>query len=399
MPSSRHFKNWLRAYAEHTEYSEAPTEFHFWTGVSVLAGALRRQVWIEQRYFQWTPNFYIVLVGPPGIVTKSTSMRIGLKLLRELDGIHMGPQSMTWQGLATALEEAADLVPFGDEYLQMSCITCDVSELGTFLRPEDSRMMDVLVDLWDGQLTPWLHKLRTTEGITIQNPWINIVACTTPAWLRRNIPEEMIGGGLISRVVFVYGDKKRHLVPYPADLIEDEAFTERESQLIEDLQEIGSLKGAYVLSSEAKAWGGAWYEKHWTQRPEHMASERFEGYIGRKQTHMHKLAMVLAAAEGNELVIERAHLEFAHDMLVGIERDMIHVFEMIGTTPSAQHVHELLNFVHIYKSVEKRELWRLCMRVMSRAEFTEATEAAITAEMLTITQKPDGLFYRLRGEK
>ncbi len=64
---ARFHSNWLEGYYHYTKHSEAPDLFHFWTGVSVVAGALRRQVWIDQRYFQWTPNFYIVLVGPAGV--------------------------------------------------------------------------------------------------------------------------------------------------------------------------------------------------------------------------------------------------------------------------------------------------------------------------------------------
>ena len=394
--STRYFPNWLRAFAEHTELSEAPRAYHFWTGVSTIAGALRRQVWIDQRYFQWTANFYIVLVGPPGIVTKSTSMRTGIKMLQELPGVHMGPQSMTWQGLTLSLAESADLVPFGADFLPMSCITCDVSELGTFLRPEDPRMLDVLTDLWDGQLTKWTHKLRTQEGITLQNPWINILACTTPSWIRKNIPEQMVGGGLISRIVFVYGDEKRHLVPYPSDVIETVEHKEREKHLIDDLILIGKMIGEYELTAEAKAWGSAWYEKHWTTRPEHLANERFEGYIGRKQTHMHKLAIVLAAAESSELKIQVSHLQIAHDMLSGIERDMVKVFEYIGQEQTSQHVHALMEFVRVYKRIERRALWRLCMRNMSMQEFSDATTAAQTAELITLHQVPGGVEYRMR---
>ena len=80
----RNFPNWLQGYLEYTKASESPTPFHFWTGVSTIAGALRRRVWIDQRYFQWTPNFYIVLVGPAGVAAKSTSLRSGMKLLEKL---------------------------------------------------------------------------------------------------------------------------------------------------------------------------------------------------------------------------------------------------------------------------------------------------------------------------
>lgn len=394
----RHFANWLRAYAEHTEASEAPRQFHFWTGVSTIAGALRRQVWIDQRHFQWTPNFYIILVGPPGVVTKSTTMRTGIKLLREIPSIHMGPQSMTWQGLTLALEEAVDLVPYNGDFLPMSCVTCDVSELGTFLRPEDARMIDVLVDLWDGQLTKWEHKLRTTQGAALQNPWINILGCTTPTWIRKNIPEDMVGGGLISRIIFVYGDAKRHLVPYPSDIIEDAAYKDREKRLADDLQIIGGLVGEYQLTAAAKIWGREWYAKHWNHRPEHLASERYEGYIGRKQTHMHKLAIVLAAAESNDLVVDQRHLEIANTMLGGIEHDMVRVFESIGMVEETVQMSGLVEFVRVYKRIEKRALWRLCMRNMSQQEFVNATTAAVQAELIQLHDTREGIMYVYIGE-
>jgi len=125
----RNFDNWLREYQIYTQHSEAPDLFHFWVGVSTIAGALRRRVWIDQRYFQWTPNFYIVFVAPAGIATKSTSIRIGLKLLEEIEGIKFGPQSLTWQALTKALKDAEMGVPYEDGFIPMSCITCAVSEL------------------------------------------------------------------------------------------------------------------------------------------------------------------------------------------------------------------------------------------------------------------------------
>ena len=33
------------------------------------------------RHSQWTPNFYIILVGLPGVANKSTTVRIGSSLL------------------------------------------------------------------------------------------------------------------------------------------------------------------------------------------------------------------------------------------------------------------------------------------------------------------------------
>ena len=381
MAQKRKLKNWLTGYANYTRHSESPDLFHFWTGVFTIAGALRRQVWIDQRYFQWTPNFYIILVGPPGVAAKSTSLGLGAELLKEVDGVYFGPNSMTWQGLITALEESAKLIPYpGDIFWEMSCVTCNVRELGTFLRPDDKEMMDVLVDLWDGQSGEWKRHTRGQEGqASIINPWLNVMACTTPSWLRDNFPESMVGGGLTSRIVFVYGDEKRHLVPYPSEAFTVEEFEVEKQVLIHDLKMIAEMKGAYELTKEAKEWGSKWYTNHWAKKPDHMISDRFGGYIARKQTHIHKLAIVLAAAESDTLLITAAHLALADQMMTGLEAQMGTVFESIGVGDTSRYVQELLAYVRAYKEIEDRELWRHMLPIMEPKEYVEATAAAIKA--------------------
>ena len=93
--TTRNYADWLKAYLKYAEATEAPQHMHFWSGVSAVAGALRRKVWIDQAYFKWYPNFYIVLVAPPGIVSKSTTVGIAMDLLRKVPGIHFGPDVVT----------------------------------------------------------------------------------------------------------------------------------------------------------------------------------------------------------------------------------------------------------------------------------------------------------------
>lgn len=147
---ARHFSNWLDAYREHARHSEAPDVFHYWTGVATIAGALRRKVWIDMGYFKWHPNFFIFFVAPPGIVAKSTTADIGLRLLTELPFINMGPAATSWQALVKKLSEIQEEVAYPDGSFQaMSAITIVASELGTFLDPRDRGMIDALVSLWD----------------------------------------------------------------------------------------------------------------------------------------------------------------------------------------------------------------------------------------------------------
>lgn len=382
----RNFPNWLQGYLDYTKASESPTSFHFWTGVSTIAGALRRRVWIDQRYFQWTPNFYIILIGPPGVAAKSTSISAGMRLLERLK-VPFGPQSMTWQALTDALEKSIQNVKYrntaGDEVkIIMSPLTIAISELGTFFKMDDSGLMDVLVSLWDGQLGTWSHRTKSSGNVEIINPWLNIIGCTTPSWLQEHFPEYMIGGGLTSRIIFVYGDKKRQFVAYPSDHINPKEYAEIGEKLFLDLAEISTLAGEMYLTDEAKIWGRQWYEKHWTIRPSHMASDRYGGYIARKQAHVHKLAMIVAASKRSKLAIELEDLLEAETIITSIEADMIKVFANIGMADTARQTNEIVALVQNYGSISMMDAWKLCMTTMDFQGFKNNIQAGIEAGML-----------------
>ncbi len=373
----------------HTRASEAPDAFHFWTGVATIAGALRRRVWLDMRHFQWTPNFYIILVGPPGIATKSTTIRLGVSLLDQVDGIHFGPQSMTWQSLTQTMEQSVEYVKYidfnGIEQLQaMSPITCSVPELGTFLKMEDQALVEILVAMWDGQIENWGHKTKTAGNIDVKNPWLNLLACTTPSWLTQNFPSSMIDGGLTSRIMFIYGDKKRQLVPYPDELIQEADYAQHKKSLVEDLKRIALLTGPYALSPSARVWGRDWYARLWSRRPTNMANDRYSGYISRKQTHIHKVALVLAAAQRDQLIIERSDLEEADILLTSIEPDMIKVFESVGVVDESRHVANILAHVRAYQWIDGSTLFNLLRNTVTEKDFKNALRIAVEQGLVVV---------------
>jgi hypothetical protein len=396
--SKRNFSNWLLEYMSYTKHSESPDSLHFWTGVSTIAGALRRKVWIDQRHFQWTPNFYIVFVAPPGIATKSTTIGIGMKLLREVKDVCFGPNSMTWQGLTVALEESKKVYPkdeLGSEFIQMSCLTIPVSELGTFLKPKETDLIDLLVDLWDGGDRIWKHRIKTGDkpSTEIVNPWMNVIGCTTPAWMRGNFPSYMIEGGLTSRCVFVFGDRKRQLVAYPADLIVSSEYIAHGQRLAEDLIMMSEMLGEYELTIEAKEWGRTWYAEHWKQGKAAVASDRYSGYLARKQTHMHKLAIVLAAAQRQELIITLQDLETAHKIVTALEVDMERVFKAVGASDDSRNMNEILAVVRAAGTIPAGHLWRAVMNVVDKKDFDIALQGLISAKLIIAIKYGDVLNY------
>lgn len=340
----RHFSNWISAFMEYAAFSEAPKHMHFWTAVSTIAGALRRRVWIDMAYFQWHCNFYVILVAPPGIVSKSTTAGIGMSLLKRVPDIKFGPDVVTWQALVTGFAESTMTFELQGEYHEMSALTIESSEFGNLLNPQDKEMVDLLVSLWDGKPGAFEKKTKGSGCDTVVNPWINLIACTTPAWIAGNFPEYMIGGGFTSRCIFVYADKKAQLVAYPTELV-PKNMKQIAQHLVEDLCVISMMAGEYQLTTDAVEWGKAWYANHYEAKHLHLDDERFGGYLARKQTHIHKLAMVLAAAESDRLIITAEHLALANNMVTDLEPDMQFVFSKIGKSEDAVYAERLIWYV------------------------------------------------------
>jgi hypothetical protein len=381
-------KDWLKAFIDYASTGEAPLPTLFWTGVSTIAGALRRRVWIDQSHFQWVPNFYIILVAPPGIISKSTTANIGMNLLREVPGIKFGPNVVTWQALvqsmAGALELAGPIVETG-EYLPMSAITIASSEFGNLLNPQDKQMVDILVDLWDGQVGKFEKETKASGNDKIENPWINIIACTTPAWISGNFPEYMIGGGFTSRCIFVFSEEKRQLIAYPAQHVPPD-FKQKRADLIHDLEIISNLIGEYIIHPDAIAWGEEWYANHWKNKPPHLDNGQFGGYLARKQTHIHKLSIIIAASKRDELTILRDDLIFSEKMVTALEHDMPKVFSQIGQNEVTRGMAELVTIVQRYGTVNETTLYKELFRIMGYDEFSKALSSASRANRVSITQ-------------
>jgi hypothetical protein len=348
-------------------------------------------VWIDEIRFRDYPNFYIILVGPAAL-TKTTAINVGRQLLSQVPGVYFGPASATWQSMiktmAGSAQELAIRVPDGSEKIITTCpLHFSVAELGTFFKIEDSVMMEVLIDLWDGPDGEWTHSTLSMGDNSVENPLINLIGGTTPTWLKQHFPEAMIGGGLASRMLFVYAEQKHQLIAFPSRQIQPKDYYSVHTRLQEDLLEISRLQGTYHFTEEALDWGESWYAHHNTHRPEHLASDRYNAYIGRKFPLLKKLSMVLAASKRDEMIIEVEDFQEALAMLDMIEPHMQKVFESIGRVDEAQRTDELIAYVRAHGVLTSEELFSLVSNTMSAKDFTATVIAAVQSQKLRIVSK------------
>lgn len=393
---SRHYPDWIPAYLEYASVTEAPKRMHFWSAVGCVAGCLRRRVWIDMRRFSWYPSFYIIFVGPPGIVAKSTTIDISMDLLRQVPGIKFGPNAITWQALVTAFAGASESFEWNEEWHPMSPLTLVASELGSLINLQDKEMVNLLIELWDGKKS--YEKITKMSGNDIvEAPWINIQAGTTPHWIADNMPQAMIGGGLSSRCIFIYGEEKERYIAYVDEEIGDDD-AEIKLKLIQDLEEIAMLTGPFVIDPVARDWGREWYQRFWKAAKTRMDDQMLEGYAARKQTHMHKVAMVLSASRGESLVITADDLQVANQMLEDLEPDMNRIFSKIGRSEESMQAERFLEYIRRRGSVPYAEAYNYIRNYFPNfRDFEGVLQGAIQSGQLVISSATDGMRIEVPG--
>ena len=354
---SRNHPDFINAYLKYASVTEAPKRTHFWCAVSAVAGCLRRRVWLDMKRFNWYPSFYLILVAPPGVIAKSTSIDIAMDLLKQVPGIKFGPNAITWQALVTAFAASSEAFEYRGEWVPMSPLTLVASELGSLLNLQDKEMINLLIELWDGKRS--YEKITKMSGNDVVDaPWINMLAGTTPHWIADNMPQAMIGGGLASRCLFVYGDTKERYIAYVDEQVSSNDEALRVS-LIEDLEQISMLTGEFKITPEARAWGIAWYKSFWEGASLRMDDQMMEGYAARKQTHMHKIAMILSASRSADLTIQMEDLQLANTMLEDLENDMPRVFSRIGRSDDSLQAERFIDFVTRKGSVPYHDAYKM----------------------------------------
>lgn len=379
--------DWLSDFVECFQHGEAPPRVLYWVGVSTIAGALGRKVWIDEEIFRWYPNFYILIVGVPGEAKKSTSSSLGMTMLQEI-GVDLGPEISTWQGLITHFADCAQLVRVGDEEQEMSCVTLELSEFGTFFDTSDHWLVDVLTRMWDNKPGPLIKNTKKDGNEVVANPWLNLIACTTPEWVTDNFRAGLAGTGLASRMLYIYCDRSVRDVSYPSRS-KIKAPKALRTDLVNRLKEIVKFNGPVQMTEAAYVWGDNWYKES-KARARAANSEIERNFFAREQTHLHKLAIVIAASRGRLPVIDVADMIEADKHLQNLSVDSRRVFNVVGQTNTSKAALKIIDMLELNGPMHRRDLYRKgFFRTISIKDFMEALASALVAGLVQQTGSRD----------
>lgn len=357
--SKREYPDWLAAFVAYASYSEAPPKSLWWAGVSAIAGALQRNVWIDQGLFQIYPNFFMVVNGPAGKVKKSTIINLALNRLKAVEGINFSPDATTWEGLIQLMEELHKSEQKGEFKLETKFnrtipITVAAPEFSVFIDFEDHAKVSALTHLWD--CPEHFRKHTKFSGDEwLEKPCINLIAGTTPAWIRQSFTHWSREGGFASRCIWLHETQKAKAVPFVMDVLPLD-FKTTEERLTTDLLHISALQGIFSITPEAKAHEIARYNDHHERMLADM-EVKLGGFQDRKQVHILKTAMAIAAGRGDKLVIDLDALRLAERKVDEAEQDMMKTFAVVDERENLRAFKEIRGFLEHRKVLMQNELY------------------------------------------
>jgi hypothetical protein len=324
-------ENFLRDYVELCSGTEIPRLFSIWCGLSGISAMLGRRCWIDMGTYTIYPNLFIVLVAGSGRCRKSTAIGVMERLLRASEPKpNIIAQRITPEGLIDAvrvLAPSTDGKAVGREVSEGFIL---VDELSTFLNRHtyEAGLASLLIPLYDCK-DSFEYRTKGRGAENIIDSCLGLLGASTIDWLRSAIPEDAIGGGLTSRIVFVY-------VEAPPPPVAITTFSDRKKHLAEKLvrtlQRVAMCHGPVTLSPDAWQYYVEEYEGFY-KTSSFFEDHTLSGYASRRHVHLLKIAMSFAAssATGTTITIFPHDLEAAKALLVQSESLMPRVLSLITT--------------------------------------------------------------------
>lgn len=368
------FIDWIGPLSE-----EAPENYILWSGLFTLAAVTKRKIKVPQSYLgRWEcyPHLYIMLVGPPGF-RKTTCARSASELLDEISGIEQAPDVSSVAALLTDLVNSEDCALY--------IISEEFSDL--FGKSSGKEIYEFLTSMYDGK-----KKFKASTHVRgaefAEQPCLNMLAATTPKWISENMPEDIIGGGFASRVIFIYEDRLRGKRLFYDNVFDKEKYDKLKKMLIDDLKHIAGISGEFKFSDDAKKFLEEWYQD--MKQPK---NPKLTGYYHRKPAHVMKLSMLLHIAYSDELVIDVNDVELALKILDRTEINMGRVFEGIGKNPHFYTTKEIIQYLAANGKTERSKLLQEFEAVDYPYKLDEIINGLLEMKLIKVISENGKIYY------
>jgi hypothetical protein len=376
-------EGWIYDYLQYTKNTEPPTVFHVFAAMVALGASMERRVYFSRGAAgNIYPNLCVIIVAPSGKCRKTSCCNIAMGLYERAGGMILADKT-TPEALVEAYKDS-----------DKACGVIYAPELAVFLGKQKYQegMVPMLTALFDCP-DVWKSATIMRGAAELRNVAFSMVGCSTIDWIQTAIPKDAFGGGFMSRLLWVVQEDTPRSFPIPP-----EADKTLKNKLVTHLQGLRKIKGQFKMTAEADDWYRSWYS---ARAFDGIGSKQYAGYFERKPTHVIRIAMILAIAEGKyDLVLSKYDLERANRFLLWVEDWLPDTFdEMNSNMIGEDHTRLLQTLKKAGGFMKHSELLRRNSRRMNKFTFKNAMDTLRDAQLATYSLREKGYYLTSEGWK
>jgi hypothetical protein len=247
-------------------------------------------------------------------------------------------------------------------------------------------MLVFLTDIFDAP-DKWEYKTKGSGEDNAIAVCVNILAATTPGSIASSLPVQAIGGGLTSRIIFVWAKKRHKRVTAP-----EKPDSKLKAAIIEDMIAMSRICGGYTMSPECFEMWDNWYQSYDEENAGRLAQDKaFKGWYSRKPLFLQKLAIVHTAMTSNSRIITWESMSRAIADLEEVEANMGKTFNAVGRSELSPDVDAVMSEIESRKAISETKLLQIVWRDVDARKFDTVIETAIrTGKVRRSFTAPDG---------
>ena len=379
---------WIADYMKWTEETEASRRFRFFTALSVLSSAVLRQVYLPYGDTFTYPNIWILLMGKSGC-GKDLALGQGYRLIRYMK--HPPKR------LAEKITPEAFVKKLHSSKLKQDGVV-KKGATGVLFAPELSNFLGK-VRYNEGMITMLTRVFDcpdeyptdtvTRSDVILENVCMTMMWGSTPEWYRKYMPDGVMHGGFMSRIIFVFHQGREKVVPRPPK------FCQKTREYLADyLNYLRNLEGEVKFEEDC----GLKYDRWYSGLPDpHTTDEPIEGSLSRKPLFVKKFAMLFMLSERGSLELKSRHVQRAIGLYETMDRDAIDHIQTLGITKNAQTTEWIHDIIKKHPDgITKTALMRRTYRKLEGRvdEFHDVLEWLFHLRM--IKKKVDGAGSRAK---
>jgi uncharacterized protein DUF3987 len=240
----------------------------------------------------------------------------------------------------------------------------------------------------------WQSQTKNNGQYEIVNPYVCMLAGSTPSGIYDVMPPASVGQGFTSRVIFIWADEYTRRVPIKPWT---EDHIRMSAELANGIEQISKIEGAFKFDMYAETMWSDYYMFRPDPTKEYQDS-RLQGFASRIPFYAMKLALLMKLSErtpGN--VIEVHHIEKAVQLLEDVIKGLKSVYEEIAPSNVVRHYARVVKYMAEKGGIQiaHSDILKRFSRDLHRRDFAEVMGMLIEMGAVVGEQKIENGHHKM----